>query len=276
MEHLSPCTNGNFAASADIERLYERVRLVNGKGRRRDGRLCIMTFVALLAGERHTDAPATASLVVRQFAIALNDGMLDDERQRLKPFAPRIVGTRDALDEERAELLLTALREEIGPQLRRDLIESTGQRHVGRDLAAYGAGFTDAVRHLRGDCVDDLCNETGRLSPQRIGAEVAKLLVRCALEAAPPASRSWYWTKGVDLLDRLCDVGNYDCGIAVGIDQLARAESALGGNSRLDEFSQLIASAIGELKHRFRYAPPEPGGSQGRPTSALRAGVHLH
>ena len=44
-----------------LERLCERVTLVNSIGSRRRDELCVMSFVALLAGERHTDHPASAS-----------------------------------------------------------------------------------------------------------------------------------------------------------------------------------------------------------------------
>lgn len=253
MEHISP-SDGNFAVQADIERLYERVRLVRGKGGRRDGRLCIMSFVALLAGERHTDAPATASPIIRQFAITLNDGMPDEERQRLKPFAPRIIGTRDTRDGARVELLRRAMRDEIAPRLGQGVGASTDESHC-----------------LCGSYLDEV-----RLAPQRVGAEVAKLLVRNGLEGAPAASRSWYWAKAVDLLDRLCDVGNYDCGIAVGVDQIARAQIALDGNWRLEGVPHLIALAIEELKHRFRDGSPEAGGCKGKPVSALQTGMHVH
>ena len=58
----------------ELQRLYDRVRLVRGKGDRRSGTLCIMTFVALLAGERHTDAPSTASPVLRALAHGTRGG----------------------------------------------------------------------------------------------------------------------------------------------------------------------------------------------------------
>src|SRR5579872_7182520 len=99
-----------------MERVYARVRLVRGMGSRRKGRLCVMSFVALLAGERHTDAPTTSSPFIRTLAVYLNDAMPDLERQRLKPFAPRILGTNDGLDRERAEVALGVLTAEIVPR----------------------------------------------------------------------------------------------------------------------------------------------------------------
>ena len=81
-----------------MEQVYQQIELVRGVGDRRRAKLCIMSFVALLAGESHTDSPDTASAVLRRFAITINDEMPADMRQRLKPFAPRIIGTRDQWD----------------------------------------------------------------------------------------------------------------------------------------------------------------------------------
>jgi hypothetical protein len=83
-----------------VERRLLQVELVQGKDDRDRGKLCIM---ALLAGEAHTDAPATASAVIREFAMTINDLIPDSMRQRLKPFAPRIINTRDGLDVARAK-----------------------------------------------------------------------------------------------------------------------------------------------------------------------------
>jgi len=88
-----------------LEELCERITLIDGVGSRRRGELCVMSFVALLGGERHTDHPASASPLIRNLAIPVNDAMPQDLRQRLKPFAARIVGTNDGRDPARAELL---------------------------------------------------------------------------------------------------------------------------------------------------------------------------
>ncbi|WP_270939141.1 hypothetical protein, partial [Falsiroseomonas oryzae] len=100
-----------------LERALERVELVTGVGTRDAGRMCVMSLVACLAGEEHTDSPSCASQLIRAFAIPLNDNMPHAVRQRLKPFAPRILGTQDGQDTVRAELLRRALAEEILPRL---------------------------------------------------------------------------------------------------------------------------------------------------------------
>src|SRR6185437_15883950 len=40
-----------------------------------------------------------------------------------------------------------------------------------------------------------------------IATAAGRLLVFCATMAPKSADRAWYWMKGIDLLDRLCDVG---------------------------------------------------------------------
>jgi hypothetical protein len=80
-----------------------------------------MSFVALLAGESHTDRPACASPLIRNFAILVNDAMLAQARQRLMPFAMRILSTNDGQDPARVEVLRQALTNKILPQISRDL-----------------------------------------------------------------------------------------------------------------------------------------------------------
>ena len=67
-----------------------------------DGR-CAMEWVSHLAGELHGDEPACVSPVVRAFCVALNDGLEDRPRQRLRPYLVRTIGTTgDGLDTQRA------------------------------------------------------------------------------------------------------------------------------------------------------------------------------
>src|SRR3712207_7304471 len=97
-----------------LQRALDRVELVGGSiGDPGEGRMCLMSLVAFLAGEGHSDAPGCASPVIQAFAVVVNDHMPRVARQRLKPFAPRIIGTHDGFDRVRAEILREALAEEI-------------------------------------------------------------------------------------------------------------------------------------------------------------------
>ena len=63
-----------------------------------DGR-CAMEWVSHLAGEPHSDQPTCVSPVLRAMCIALNDGLDQEPRQRLRPYLTRTIGTaEDGLD----------------------------------------------------------------------------------------------------------------------------------------------------------------------------------
>ncbi|WP_135465616.1 hypothetical protein [Crenalkalicoccus roseus] len=109
-----------------LEVLHGRVTLCRGTGHPDQGRLCVMSFAALLAGEPHSDIPARVSPLIRDYAVMLNDAMPLEELQRLKPFAPRILGTDDGRDSERVALLRSALELEILPRLRSDSEAASG------------------------------------------------------------------------------------------------------------------------------------------------------
>jgi hypothetical protein len=102
-----------------------------------DGR-CAMEWVAHLAGERHSDQPDCVSPTVRALAVALNDGLDTTERQRLRPYLTRTIGTAgDGLDEPRAWMALDWLIGVYAP---------TWLRHAGlHDAAARLSAFDRPV-----------------------------------------------------------------------------------------------------------------------------------
>ena len=186
-----------------LESLYGQVELVRGAGNRKRGRLCIMSFVAFLAGERHSDDPVTASPVIRRYAMIINDALPDRLRQRLKAFAPRILGTRDGNDQWRAKLLIEAVRSELTPQIIADTgypielgLQTMPLRELWDELTRVGAYD---------------CNGVGIQVYEEIAAVVARLITHRSHAAINPANHEWYSVKAIELLDRLCDIGA-DCG----------------------------------------------------------------
>lgn len=213
-----------------MERLYERIKLVRGAGDRRRGQLCLMSFVALLGGEEHTDDPRTASTMIRRYGITINDEMPADIRQRLKPFAPRILGTRDGNDRARAQMLLEAWHTEVLPRLAADF----GQR----DGATDGA----ALRLLSSEVVP--------LDPTvwaQVASSVAQQLAHCAA-VAPACGREWYWLKAVDLLDRLCDVGGEAPRLPLNIEQVSLAEKELEKRPVSRPRNRLAVAALARIQ----------------------------
>lgn len=80
----------------------DRYWLSSGAHATADHGRCAMEFVAYLAGEPHTDRPACVSPMLREFYVRLNDALPDDQRQRLRPYLARAIGTAgDGLDMQR-------------------------------------------------------------------------------------------------------------------------------------------------------------------------------
>ena len=165
-----------------LQRALDRVELVGGSiGDPGEGRMCLMSLVAFLAGEPHSDSPGCASPLVQAFAVAVNDHMPHAARQRLKPFAPRIIGTNDGFDSVRAAVLLQALAEG-------DLYETSGQDLARAAAPAYGGVFAKLRRLWRWLRKD----ERGRLFDRALSRddgvylarEAARLIARAARRAA--------------------------------------------------------------------------------------------
>jgi hypothetical protein len=192
------------------QRVLDRIELVSGIGEPHEGTACLMSLVAQLAGEDHTDRPACASPLICAFAIPVNDHMPREARQRLKPFAPRLVGTNDGLDRARAKALRQVLVEVVLPR-------ASGDRHapsLSGPARRAGPLRRLRVRLLRGD----LLRHIGRLLEKAEGghgrgreAELAgaagHLLGLCARDAWDAREAEWYWGQAIGLLDRLCEVG---------------------------------------------------------------------
>jgi hypothetical protein len=69
--------------------------LSSGPHRPESGRRCAMEWVAYLAGEPHTDHPECVERVLGGLCMILNDCFADAERQRLRPYLARTIGTHD-------------------------------------------------------------------------------------------------------------------------------------------------------------------------------------
>jgi hypothetical protein len=219
-----------------LEQLCERVTLVDGVGNPRRGELCVMSFVALLAGERHTDHPASASPLIRNLAIPVNDAMPQEVRQHLKPFAVRILGTNDGRDRERAEVLRQALAWEILPRIRRDCGSGRAAElcHPPLEFLFAGAfGFTGSLGRDSETRVALHLAQLERGIPQGyepcVGSAIGEILARCMHEATAREQRGWYCDEAISLLDRLCDIGAKPRRQAIREDRIARAEERLGG-----------------------------------------------
>ncbi|CAN0316179.1 unnamed protein product, partial [Discosporangium mesarthrocarpum] len=178
----------------DAQRLYDRVDLVNRVGDRAQQELCVMSLVALMAGERHSDRPECACPVITAYAIKLNDALDREARQHLKPFAPRIIGTRDGYAEERARFIVARILRDVVPRL---LDTRRG------DVAARSG----VLSHGRSGDLRYLLRAYGRESFELVATAAVVMLANSARLASDARDSEWFWNYATDLLDRTCDVG---------------------------------------------------------------------
>ena len=83
----------------------ETVVLSPGSHREPNGEFsaCVMELSSYIAKEPWSDHPACVSPVLAAFLRSWNDALDDDTRQKLKPYAARVVGTAgDGKDKQRA------------------------------------------------------------------------------------------------------------------------------------------------------------------------------
>jgi hypothetical protein len=72
---------------------HQTVRLARGRHPSPALGACVMELASMLAHERFSDRPASASPVIAALLRTYNDGLDDDRRQELYPLASLIVGT---------------------------------------------------------------------------------------------------------------------------------------------------------------------------------------
>ncbi len=187
-----------------LQRAFDRVELVGGSiGDPGQGRMCLMSLVAFLAGEPHSDSPGCASPLIQTFAVLVNDHMPRAARQRLKPFAPRIIGTDDGLDGARAAVLLHALAEGgLAGAPGQDLARAAAPAH------GWSAKLRRLWRWLRKDERQRLLHfALSRGDGVELAREAARLVARSARRAVDARERERHWDAAIGLLDRLCDAG---------------------------------------------------------------------
>ena len=96
--------------------------------------MCFIEFADWLAGGKGRDNAPTVSPVIRAYGIALNDAWDAEQRQKLRPYGPRVVGTAgDGQDEARSYLALDWLVRTHTPAWL-DLAGLTTEAQALRDL----------------------------------------------------------------------------------------------------------------------------------------------
>ena len=240
-----------MTVDARWESLYQQVELVRGVGNRKRGKMCIMSFVAFLAGEDHSDNPTTASPLIRQFAMTINDEMPDHIRQRLKSFAPRILGTRDGCDRARVWLLIEVSSNELLPQIAAEFgAAETRDGCTPRGYQTNRKAMTLPQLHEQAVKLVSYGSDPGNMPPyEEAATAVARLIAHCGRIARTPRQRDWYWVKAIELLDRLCDVSADHGRSSVTIERLSAVEAFLDSCNERQQRKARAAAAFARVRN---------------------------
>lgn len=91
-------------------------QLDSGAHNEGSGSLCAMEMVAFMERLPHSDTPECTCPVLASYVRTMNDNMNDEQRQKLLPILPMLVGTvNDELVVQRAEFFATAAKERFVP-----------------------------------------------------------------------------------------------------------------------------------------------------------------
>ena len=198
-----------------------------------------MSFVALLAGERHTDRPSTACPVITAFVIKINDAIDCDTRQALKPLAHDILGTNDGHSRERAWFLARTCINDVFARL----VSETGVASklpalpVSRDESIDFNALSSELNAIgKRSGVDSsllfdiryLLRALARGSDELVAIASAVLFVDTAHRNGAPPVENPFWQAAIAMFSHLCGIGKVSRG-PVAID---RGTDHHGGDSR--------------------------------------------
>lgn len=184
--------------------------------------MCVMEATAYVAGEPWSDHPQCACPVITAFMVSLNDGLPNDERNRLlKPLIPRIVGTRStpAVEERRSYMALDWLIRVYTPkwldlvpslashaQALRDLPEiadMAGATAAGNVSRSARAAAWDAAWDAAGDAAGAAARAAARAAAWYAAGDAAWDAAWYAAGDALKPTAQWLQSSALQLVDRM-------------------------------------------------------------------------
>jgi len=160
----------------------------------------LMEAVSDLAGEPWSNSPSCTSPVLAVYARSLNDGLPDDERQRLKVYIPRLVGTAEpGLELRRAFICADAAVRVFAPLA----LAAAGLGEEAAKLSALAPVDPESAESARSaaDSAESAARSEASLAPwssaesMRTAAESARWAARSAASAARTAAE-WALSAG--------------------------------------------------------------------------------
>jgi len=187
-----------------------------------DAGACVMEAVSFVAGEPWSDHPVCASAVIGAFLRSWNDGLNNDDRNRLlKPLVPRLVGTAGTPEQEqtRAWMALDWLfRVHTSAWLRAaGLLDQAGRLEalpefrVGMDVPSVRATL-DAVRS------DAAAGAAPWAAKAAAGAAPWAAALAAARHEAWTAARDAAWTAAWTAAETVAETAAWDAAETVARD----------------------------------------------------------
>ena len=141
------------------ERLATITHLERG-AHQADSIFCLMEAVAFVNGDPWSDSPECACPVLSAYGRALNDAMSDEQRQRLIPYIPLLIGTKSSfeVEQQRAFILADLAVRVIAPiALRQAKLNSRANGMAApAALSSTGCCATPAIARTNSD-TPNLC-----------------------------------------------------------------------------------------------------------------------
>ena len=175
----------------------------------------LMEAVSAIAGEPWSSSPRCTSPVIAAYARSLNDWLADDERQRLKAYIPRLVGTAEPdLELRRAFACADAAVRVFAPLALKaaGLVEEGAKlgvlAPVDRESAESARSAARAASSAARSAQAESAAESARSAESaqaaaRLAARSAESAQAAASSAARAAAESAARAAAFELLDRL-------------------------------------------------------------------------
>ena len=192
--------------------------LLKGKHKSPEDGLCAMEMVAFMERLPHSDAPECTCLLLSEYVVKINDVCSDSDREKLKPYLPRLVGTvSPAHEQARAEIFAWAAIHRFAPMA----LEQVGLRDDAELLrrcsrfedvfnetsAIIGTYFSGALPAQVDAVYQALCAAWSAAEYARISAfEATTYAAVCAMEAAA-AGVANVLDVALEVLDEAINVG---------------------------------------------------------------------
>ena len=147
----------------------------------------LMEAVSDFAGEPWSNSPSCTSPVIAAYARSLNDWLPDDERQRLKAYIPRLVGTAEPdLELRRAFACADAAVRVFAPLA----LKAAGLVEEAAKLGAHAPVNRESAEAARSAAESAESAESAARSAASLSAWSAAESMRSAAESARSAARS--------------------------------------------------------------------------------------